>query len=76
MSCGSCVVLTMVDSSGTWRARWAPTCHVLSGARGHLDGGLKCLVQTGLDLKSPFNSNGFGPDQKPDGPVYWEPCIG
>jgi hypothetical protein len=26
-------------------------------------------------LKSPFYSNGFGPDQKPDGPVYWQPCL-
>jgi hypothetical protein len=63
------------DSSGAWRARRAPTCQLLSGARGHLDGGLKCLVQTGLNLKNPFNSNGFGPDQKPDGPVYWQPCL-
>jgi hypothetical protein len=46
----------------------------LSGACGHLDAGLKCLVQTGLDLKSPFNSNGFRPRRKPDWPVYWHPC--
>jgi hypothetical protein len=45
----------------------------LSGARGHLDAGLKCLVQTGLDLKSPFNSNGFRSRRKPDWPVYWQP---
>jgi hypothetical protein len=42
----------------------------LSGARGHLDGGLKCLVQTGLNFKSPFNSNGFRSRRKPDWPVY------
>jgi hypothetical protein len=48
----------------------------LSGARGHLDAGLKCLVQTGLDLKSPFNSNGFRSRRKPDWPVYWQPCAG
>jgi hypothetical protein len=47
----------------------------LSGARGHLDAGLKCLVQTGLDLKSPFNSNGFRSRRKPDWPVYWQPCM-
>jgi hypothetical protein len=28
----------------------------------------------GLTLKTTFNSNGFGPDQMPDGPVYWQPC--
>jgi hypothetical protein len=48
----------------------------LSGARGHLDAGLKCLVQTGLDLKSPFNSNGLRSRRKPDWPVYWQPWTG
>jgi hypothetical protein len=42
----------------------------LSGARRHLDGGLKCLVQTGLAFKSPFNSNWFGLRRKPDWLVY------
>jgi hypothetical protein len=46
----------------------------LSGARGCPDVGLKCLVQPGLDLKSPFNSNGFRSRRKPDWPVYWHPC--
>jgi hypothetical protein len=64
----------MEDSSGVWRALRAPTCRAPSGARGHLDLGPKCLVQTGLDSKSPFNSNGFRPRRKPDWPVYWQPC--
>jgi hypothetical protein len=46
----------------------------LSGARGHLDLGPKSLVQTGFHLKSPFISNGFRARQKPDWPVYWQPC--
>jgi hypothetical protein len=43
-----------VDSSGAWRARSVPTRRAPSGARGHLDLGLKGLVQTGFDLKSLF----------------------
>jgi hypothetical protein len=50
-----------------------PTGRAPSGARGHLDLGLKGLVQTGFDLKSLFNSNGFRPRQKPDWPAYWQP---
>jgi hypothetical protein len=50
-----------------------PTGRAPSGARGHLDLGLKGLVQTGFDLKSLFNSNGFRPRRKPDWPVYWQP---
>jgi hypothetical protein len=63
----------MVDSSGAWRARSVPTGRAPSGARGHLDLGLKGLVQTGFDLKILFNSNGFRPRRKPDWPVYWQP---
>jgi hypothetical protein len=37
--------------------------------------GPKCLVQTGVDLKSSFNSNGFRPHRKPDWPVYWQPWV-
>jgi hypothetical protein len=66
----------MADSSDVWQARRAPTCRPPSGARGHLDLGPKCLVQTGLTLKSPFNSNGFRPRRKPDWPVYWQPWNG